>query len=144
MRMSRVLSRALSVVIGAVSIGGIGAGGASAAELAVVAISSGDRQAVVREAGEESRVRTVGDELSGGRYVIRKILADRVVLEERGAEGRPAAEVWVYLADASGRSRIERVEAVAEPPERPEVTVPDSEGRAGAFEFEGMKEGREE
>jgi len=101
------------------------AGRTSAAEpLALLASSPADASAVVREAAGKAGVKSVGDELAGGRYVIRQILPDRLVLEERPTEGMPALEVWLFVADETGKSRMQRIESQVEGPQPPEVMVP--------------------
>ncbi|MDJ0852192.1 MAG: hypothetical protein QNK04_27800 [Myxococcota bacterium] len=104
----------------------------------IVATAPSEGEAVIDDG--VLAVRKLGDEVADGRYVVKKILADRVVLELRGADGAPTSELWVYVADDTGTSRIERVETTPAPPERPDVTVPLVEGGRGSIVIGGEEQ----
>jgi hypothetical protein len=75
----------------------------------VLAVSGADGRAVLAAGDEPAAVHGTGDELGGGRYVVRRIAVDHVVMEER-EEGRLPVEIWVYLANGKGVSRVVRLE----------------------------------
>ncbi len=88
----------------------------------MLAISPAEARVVLREGSSGPRLKNTGDELLGGRYVIRQLRTEYVVLEERAGDGRPALEVWVYKAGPDGKSRIRRLET--SPGEIPSFQVP--------------------
>lgn len=96
--------------------------------VSVLAISLADGRAIVREGQDSPRVRTVGDELLEGRYVLRALRASYVVLEEVDPASRDSTEFWVYEADPKGRSRVRRLDRSGGTPPRVEeqrtFTVP--------------------
>jgi hypothetical protein len=106
-----------ALLLGAV---GLDVRGESSSSPTLLALDATEQRAVLRDSTGATAVRGVGDSLDGDRFVVRKILGDRVVLEERGRDGAPAAEIWVYRADEQGRSRVERVDrTVADTPAPP-------------------------
>lgn len=100
----------------------------------VLAIASADGEAVIRVDDGAAAVQRVGDELADGRFELRKVLTDRVVLEERPRDGHPVREVWVYVADEDGRSRVRRIERTIVQPPLPVIPVEGPVATDGARE----------
>lgn len=94
-------------------------------DLAVLQLSAADRRAVVRFGEGDPRVVAPGDSLSlasdegrPGRAIrVVEVLADRLVVEVRGAEpGEPARKAWIRPPEGRGRpSRVQWLDAVAPP-----------------------------
>ncbi len=78
----------------------------------VLSVSPIDGRAVARVNDGELTVYGVGDALIEDNYVIKKILSDRIVVEENAVpeKGQPKTVVWIFVADANGVSRVQRLE----------------------------------
>jgi hypothetical protein len=77
--------------------------------LSVLAISALDGRAVVKELGSAPELKSGGDTLLEGRYRIRSIRRDFVVIESADASSRGGVEYRVHVAGADGRSEMRRV-----------------------------------
>jgi len=85
------------------------AAGTESPELAVLAISALDGRAVVMEPGSAAALKSSGDTLLEGRYRIRSVRRDFVVVESADASARGGVEFWIHVAAADGKSEIRRV-----------------------------------
>jgi len=94
---------------------------ADIADISVFALGPLDGRAVFKFPDGSMAVLKLGDELSGTRARLVQVLSDRAVLEDlREEPGQPAVRelVWIYKADAQGRSVIQRFTPQAPQPTR--------------------------
>ncbi len=97
--------------------------------IAVQAVSVAEGRAVLSVGAQAPAVFQVGEELMEGRYVILKVLEDHVVLEER-KEGAQPEQVWIYVVDSKGVSRVQRLARSDERAVRTPAGIPQT-GRSG-------------
>lgn len=91
------------------------------ADVSVFALGPLDGRAVFRFPDGKMMVLKLGDPLDGTRARLVQVLSDRAVLEDiREAPGQPPVRelVWLYKADAQGRSLVQRFTPQAPPPTR--------------------------
>jgi hypothetical protein len=81
----------------------------AALDLRVLAIDADRGRAVVKSNASAVSTLSVGSEVDGGRFVVKVIRADHIVLVE-AAPQKDAPEIWVYVADAEGRSEVRQLE----------------------------------
>jgi hypothetical protein len=77
--------------------------------LRLLAIDADRGRVVVKSNASAVSTLSVGSEVDGGRFVVKVIRADHIVLVE-AAPRKDAPEIWVYLADADGRSAVRQLE----------------------------------
>ena len=75
----------------------------------VITTAVADKKAVIKLPEEKVRLVTPGDSLVDGRYTVRQILGNRLVLQERGSAGKAGDLLWIYVAKDSAESRIQRL-----------------------------------
>lgn len=91
------------------------------ADISVFALGPLDGRAVFRFPDGTMAVLKLGDSLTGTRARLVQVLSDRAVLEDlREEPGQPTVRelVWIYKADAQGRSVIQRFSPQAPQPTR--------------------------
>jgi len=75
----------------------------------VITTAVADKKAVIKLPQEKVRLVAPGDSLVDGRYTVRQILGNRLVLQERGDAGKPGDLLWVYVSREGEASRVQRL-----------------------------------
>ena len=120
-------------ILGAAMPGGAGeppARGLDAAEIEVLALAPASGRAVLRLARATAAVYREGDALPGGGVTLRRVLADRVEIEQTLAGIEPTKKrwLWIYETDAGG-TRVEVIDR--HPLPYPVLTAPRRPEREG-------------
>lgn len=92
--------------------------------LTVVTLAPADGKAVVSGPSRPMQVVSVGDALFDSTYVIKQVLADKLLVRDR-RDHQLGNVIWVYKARSGLASEIERIEAVE--PEPQEILLPGNE-----------------
>ncbi|MGL6161371.1 hypothetical protein [Microbulbifer sp.] len=75
----------------------------------VITTAVADKKAVIKLPQEKVRLVAPGDSLVEGRYTVRQILGNRLVLQEQGSAGKAGDLLWVYVSREGEASRIQRL-----------------------------------
>ncbi|MCG8519634.1 MAG: hypothetical protein MI794_16725 [Pseudomonadales bacterium] len=84
--------------------------------LTVVSLAPADAKAVVSSPSRPLQVVRVGDALFGSEYVVKQVLADKLLLRDR-RDHQLGNVIWVHKARPGLASEIERIEAVEPEPQ---------------------------
>lgn len=86
----------------------------------VLALSQADGRAVLALPDKQMVVVKAGDPVPRTRAVLTQVLGDKVVLDEKSADGKTMQMVWMHKGQGATPGRIERFASAA----APTVTVP--------------------
>jgi len=96
-------------------------------EFSVLMLGPLDGKAVVKLPDGKMKVIGMSETLPGTQAVVKQILSDRLVVEERGSgNGNTSAAqtVWLYkVANPGDKSRVQRLHRTPPPQDMPSITV---------------------
>ena len=81
----------------------------------VLALSQGDNRAVLSLPDKQMVVVKSGDAVPRTRAVLKQVLGDKLVLDEKSVDGKSRQMVWMYKGQGAAPGRIERFAADAPP-----------------------------